>query len=100
MAELLYGTESAKGKIDLSSADKVLDSSGTRHFCLFACHSNNAHFRKIVERSMKRLRRRGIFQHAFIDGVTRNFAARVPNSDSMLNGLISIDVMAEAQRFD
>jgi hypothetical protein len=100
MAEFLYGTENTKGKIDLSSADKVLVSSGGLHFCLFACHSNNAHFRKMVDRSIERLRRRGIFQHAFIDGVTRNFAARVPNSDSMLNGLISIDVMAEAQRFD
>jgi tetratricopeptide (TPR) repeat protein len=100
MTRHLYGSEEADEKINLSTVKKALPSQGTIHFCLFACHANNNYFRTMVEHSVARLRRRGIFDAAFIDSVVRHFSAREPNSDKMLNGLVSIDVMAEGGFFD
>ena len=100
MAGLLYGTRKVRGKIDLCQVEKVLPSSATIHFCTFACYANNFHFRRMVDSSIERLRRRKIFRKEFVDEVIRGFNSRMPNTDNMLNGLVAIDVMAEAQLFD
>jgi hypothetical protein len=100
MAAFLYGTSHSEGKIDLKQAGKVLPSNRSIHFCLFACHANNPHFRRTVDQSLARLKRRELFQPAFIDAVFRHFASREINSDNMLNGLVALDVMTEAGRFD
>ena len=99
-ARLLYGTSNTRGQIDLSHVEKVLPSSATIHFCTFACYANNFHFRRMVDSSIERLRRREIFRKEFVDEVIRRFNSRMPNTDNMLNGLVTIDVMAEAQLFD
>ena len=100
ISKCLYGTPTAKGRIDLASAGKALPSSRSIHFCLFACYANNPHFRKMVEESLGRLKKREIFDRTFVDGVFRHFNARDPNSDNMLNGLIALDVLAETGRFE
>jgi hypothetical protein len=100
ISKCLYGTPTAKGRIDLASAGKALPSSRSIHFCLFACYANNLHFRKMVEESLGRLKKREIFDRTFVDGVFRHFNARDPNSDNMLNGLIALDVLAETGRFE
>jgi hypothetical protein len=70
------------------------------HFCVFACHANNPHFRRMVDDSVKRLKGRDIFENAFIDDIVCRFISREPGTDRMLNGLVSLDVMAEAGIFD
>jgi outer membrane protein assembly factor BamD (BamD/ComL family) len=99
ISKCLYGTPTAKGRIDLASAGKALPSSRSIHFCLFACYANNPHFRKMVEDSLGRLKQREIFDRTFVDDVFRHFNARDPNSDNMLNGLIALDVLTETGRF-
>ena len=99
ISKCLYGTPTTKGRIDLASVGKVLPSSSSIHFCLFACYANNPHFRKMVEDSLRRLKQREIFDRKFVDDIFRHFTARDPNSDNMLNGLIALDVLTETGRF-
>jgi hypothetical protein len=100
MSKMLYGGTAAKGLIDLKAAGKTLPSSRSIHFCLFACYANNPHFRKMVEDSLARLKRRQIFDGSFVDGVLRHFKAREPSTDNMLNGLVALDVLTETGRFE
>lgn len=100
MTRFLYGTGDSKALIDLTAIKKVLPTQRSTHFCMFACFANNIHFRRMVDKSVGRLKRREIFQEVFIDKVTRRFEAQESNADKMLNGLIAIDVMSEAEMFD
>ena len=95
----LYASKTEQ-KIDLTTINKAVPSEGTMHFCVFACHANNPHFRRMVDDSVKRLKGRDIFENAFIDDIVCRFISREPGTDRMLNGLVSLDVMAEAGIFD
>ena len=96
----LYGRGDIKGIIDLSKSRKTLPRGKNLHFCLFACYANNVSFRNLVGGSIARMRRRGIFDGRFVDDVLRHFEARSFNADRMVNGLVSLDLMAEAGLFD
>jgi hypothetical protein len=99
MASFLYGEDNTKGVIDLSRSTKVLPSGRNMHFCVFACYANNASFRHMVDASIKRLKRRGIFDVGFVDDVVKHFESKAFNADRMVNGLVSLDVMAETGLF-
>jgi hypothetical protein len=99
MMALLYGKDKTPGAIDLSKVGKALPGGRDMHFCVYACYENNASFRDMVHASIGRLRRRGIFENAFIEDVVKHFERKAPNADRMINGLVSLDLMTEAELF-
>jgi len=100
METLLYGDKHSKGLINLAAATKALPAQHHTHFCQFTCSKNNPSYKRLLDFLIARLKKRGIFEPAFIDDVVRHFFARGPNIDRMLDGLLSIDVMMETGYFD
>jgi hypothetical protein len=96
----LYGDGASPGAVDLSQTQKMLPAKHSTHFCAYTCYSNNPAFRNVVETSLARLRKRGIFANDFIDAVVRHFHARSPFVDRMLEGLLNVDIKLEIGFFD
>lgn len=100
MESLLYGNGNNNGHVNLAAAEKTLPARHHTHFCAHTCYKNNQSFQRLFDFLISRLRKRGIFEPAFIDDIIRHFFARGPNVDRMVDGLLSIDVMLETGWFD
>jgi len=69
------------------------------HFCAFACFANNVSFRDMVAQSLVRLRKRNVIKASFIDKVFQLFTSGDILADQMLKGLVTTDLVLEANRF-
>ena len=90
-----YGAGGVGGLVDLARAGKDIPRPDSRHVCLHAAYNNNPSFRRAIDASIGRLRKRNVFTPSFIDSVVRAFAQEVAGSDPMLNGLVSVDLVME-----
>lgn len=76
----------------------VLPRNPTTHFCAYSCYRNNASFRRVVDTSLARLRRRRIFPWRLERHIIRRFHAGEAKSADQLKGLVSIDIAIAAGR--
>jgi len=101
--ELTYGPswqKVIKGPMAAGSGSLRAPCHPTMHFCLSACYANNPSFRKMVDTSIERLKKRGIFREAAIDSAMTGLGRFDRNAGRRVNGFVSCDILLETGILD
>ncbi len=87
-------------ELEERDTNKTRPKNPTAHFCVAACYRNNVSFRRTIDESINRLKRRRVFSPAFIDDTLLRFERDEQGAGKRINGLVSADLALEAGLFD
>lgn len=81
------------------SCGKILPEKPTGHFNIFACYHNNKSFRKFVDNTMTRAKKRGVFRKNCVDNAMKKFLSGEKKATKHVNGIVSADIGMESGVF-
>jgi hypothetical protein len=91
---LIYGKS---GLISARSRKTSIDPFA--QICFYSLYRNSQSFKKVIDQSLLRLRKRNVFQPSAIDYIVKKFMAAEPVGEKMMRGLITCDVALESGIF-
>jgi glycosyltransferase involved in cell wall biosynthesis len=91
---LIYGKS---GLISARSRKTSIDPFA--QICFYSLCRNSQSFKKVIDQSLLRLRKRNVFQPSAIDYIVKKFMAADPAGEKMMRGLITCDVALESGIF-
>lgn len=94
-AELLYQKEGL-----LPARPKRTALTPLAQICFYSLYTGCDSFKKMIDDSLKRLRKRSVFQPSAIDHIYQRFLKAEPDAEKMMRGLITCDVALEAGVFN
>jgi hypothetical protein len=92
---LIYGKD---GLIPSRSRKTSIDPFA--QICFYSLCRNSQSFKKVIDQSLLRLRKRSVFQPSAIDYIVKKFIKADPVGEKMMRGLITCDVALESGIFD
>ncbi len=98
--EFIYGKKQLLRYNFTKKEGKIAPLSSGAHFCFFACYKNNKDFKKMINNSIKRVKKRNIFYDSFIDSVMVSFLKADKEAEKKIKGIVSIDICLEAGVFE
>ncbi len=84
----------------LSSRPKHTSILPWAQICFYSLYTGSDSFKKMIDASLERLKKRGVFQPLLIEQIYQRFLRADPNAEKMMRGLVTCDVALEAGVFN